>query len=1265
MAQKEVSFNVKHYDVNDGLSNDWISDIFQDEDGYIWLGTQYGLNRFDGKKFTIFTYVPGDSTALKANWVKSITQVGPDLYVGTFGGGVTKLAPYQETFTLLPTNNSKENSPLIIHDVLPEDANLLISSSSGIYSYTTTTQQLQSLYTKRVANIHPYKEKLQVATQNVIFELDGKKIEREHEFNEEVLNFFQISADSMLVYLKTKLLLVHKKETTWKRETLKFTTNYQSVLESKPFMYRDIYKNIWVNAGDTIYRFSSNIKTGKLFNAKELLGIAHSEIVQVVSMFQDKEHNYWFGTNLGLYQLIPHKPFRHPVLGHNEAVREVIETPSKIWFTTSEGLYVWNTEQKEKKLISQQHFKSICYASDGYLYAIGKTPKGISAIVKIEPKKETVEFITNEGLNPNFDWDIIEDGNHRLWISQWNRVQIYNLKTNEFFEIPILTKSNIGIVAMYRDQDDTIWIGTTGAGLFKVTASGTVTATKHKIKNYEYNPNNVSSISSNIVQAIHQNKDGLLWLGTDGGLNSLNVSTDKFTRYLRKDGMVNDKIYGITNDTSGQLWLSTASSGIIAFNPNNDEFTNFTQKDGLYGNSMLLGAVYKNEQGTIWMGAERGLHYFNPKELKSTDKQAPKLLVTSYKIHRKDTVIEVKYPLKNNQQVFQIHPEDQNVTFIFEIPTFEKNEDIRFQFYIKGYHNNWLPPKEEGSITLSNLPKGNYQLHVKAYTLNKGWQIHLPTISIKVIPIWYQSNTAYVAYAILMLLLATVLYKLQLQKKVAHKEKELVQALAVSKNNWFNQIAHEFRTPLTVIFNALEQLQEKKAHQKIHISQIQHQADYLDKQIEQILEIARLQDNQLKIEEIADDFVAFVKNNVASFSSVAESKQLTLSCHCSHDTLVLQFDHDKWNKILMNLISNAIKYTKEKGNIKVVVTYKDSLEELTVIVQDSGIGMGPDFLRKLFEPFSKEHKNNTKGVGLGLTLTKELVELLGGTIRVESIKEIGTQFIIQQHTPKVEASLHKEQHLFPISMNDEIPLLLIAEDHEEIRSYLITCLQPYYTVIVAHNGKEAWELCEKHVPDLVVSDIMMPEWDGIQLGRKLKETTETNHIPLLLLTAKSSKEDQLTGFKIGADAYIIKPFHKEELLLRVKNLIDSRQKIQQSYQQNIETKVDNVAIQGFMEKALQCVKTHMHDENFGVPQLATSMNLSRVHLYRKMKNLTGVSPSKYIRKVKLDQAKHLLKEKELTIAEIAYKTGFKDPSYFTKVFIEEYGKAPSTYRETI
>ena len=1270
-GQEEVTYNIKSYNVFNGLSNNWVSDIFQDEDGFMWFATQYGLNRFDGKSYEKYTYTSKKNKGLTGNWVRSILQLNDGkIYTGTLGGGLDILDPHSGVFESLEKLENKKDILMVNNLIKYGKEDLWISSTSGAYKYTSKSQTLKQIYNKRSSNISVLKDGSSlIASKEGLFEVKDTITKKLELFKgRSISNILTLSNNKTLVYIANELYSIEKQNDQWIKEKLVFDSSYMSNPTDKSFIFQDNRDWVWLAAGKEIWKFSPDFKTQIVLDAQDLLGYDFSKRLRLLCIFQDRDHDFWIGTNAGAFQLIENKPFRHPILGPVGNAREIVECGGKMWFTLPDGLYTWDkTKGESLKKVSDYRITSLACASNGSVYGLFKSES--IGILKIDAETENiVEQIFESQKMASNPWTIIEDANKRLWIAQWDHIMVYDTTDGSYFRFKV-TKKNIGIIDSFLDKNDNLWLATISGGLLKFSNASAVTeSSDYQFKRFVHDKNDLNSISSSLIQSLHQTEDGKLWMGTDGGLNRMDIDEEKFTRYMRSDQMPSDKILNITSDNNGVLWLGTISNGITSFDPETNEFNTYTVEDGLYDNSMLLSSIYRAEDGYIWMGSERGVNYFHPEDVSVVQSYTPNLVWSSYVKHRKDTTITSYFPSILND-VIKVDPEDQNVSFEFLALTFKEPENVRYQFWLQGFHNDWLPMQEKGLITLSYLPKGKYKLHVRASSSENKWEVVHEPISVLVVPPWYKTNLAYVAYSLFLLLLIYTFYKIQLRRKIAETEKEHVSSLAEVKTRWFNQIAHEFRTPLTVILGAVDQIRNKankdtSNKEDKHLHQIENQANHLSNQVHQILEIAQMQEDQLEMNEQIGDFVSFQKYLLYSFKSLAEEKEITLSFSSNQEELNIYYDEDKWRKITTNLVSNAIKYNVVGGKVSLQIKHIEDEDSsmINVIFKDSGIGISSDFLKILYDPFTRSQTKNENGVGLGLTLTKELVELMKGNIRVESKEELGTTFIIS--APVIVSSDFQNPEENLTLEDSSLPIVLVAEDHKEVQEYIQFCLASSYTVILANDGQEAWELCQDHLPDLVISDIMMPKWDGIKLGTMIRSHIATDHIPLIFLTAKANQQSQIEGLKIGADAYLSKPFDREELLIRVNHLIHTRKKLREKYnQEDVGNVSENKVIDSFMQSAIDIVKDHMDNEEFSIPMLAEQLHMSRVHLFRKIKNLTGMSPTKFIRKIRLQHARDLLNNKEYSIAEIAYQTGFKDPAYFSRVYVEEFGKPPSESRK--
>lgn len=1287
-SQDQFPYHVHHYNVSNGLSNNWISQLFQDKDGFIWVATQYGLNRFDGKKFTTFTYRPGDSTSISANWIKYILETSNgDFYLATHGGGINQMDHSKEVF-YNPLDQLKLKNEFDVVSSLMEDEyqNIYISTENGVYKFHKEKKELEKVYPFFSRKVATWKnDTLLMATAKGI----AKSFGTEYSYlpvleGQNIAEIFVINTDSVLAYGGRTLYLLTSNKGVWSKISLDFKTSHKPNSFYWPSIIKDQTGSIWIIGGKSICKYDQGFRSRECFSIQSIFNDIPIKDFSVHCILNDQEGNIWLGSNQGVFQLIPHKKFRNKQFekkGFSFAgTREVIECGQTMWLATHNGLFKWRKgNNSDPELINNRGFMALHCGSDGYLYSDKLGDQ--NAIYRFDLKTSDMEIVTitdTTKLSGGACWRIIEDSEHRLWIARWNHIICHDLKTNQSFKIQLFKNGKaieLSILDMNYDSEDNLWLGSQDEGLIKIPSIRNIKkGNSVQYEQYLYDENDPNSISSNLILSLHKTDKGILWVGTDGGLNRMNPSTGKFKRFLRSVAMPDDKILSISSDKNGTLWIGTISHGIFSYQPSLNQFNVYNTQDGLYDDGMLLSSVFRNEDGMIWMGSTNGLHAFHPDSIEIPTNYIPNLVWLSTTRHRQDTTLVEYFPKtgldKKNPVPF--FAEDISVTWDFSTLTFKQPDEVRYRFRLKGYHKNWLPTQETGLLTLTQLPRGSYELEVESFTLGRNWSVRHDAIFIKVFPPWYQTKFAYSLYLLGTLVFIIGLYRLQLKRKIAETEKEHLQNLNQAKSHWFSRIAHEFRTPLTVILGSLDQFKSKQKESEEeeknkHLDQIKTQTNYLSQQVGQILEIAKMKEGHLKLNNQPGDFISFQKYLLRSFSSMADEKNIQLQFSSSITNLSILFDEDKWRKISSNLLSNAIKYSPEGGEVNLSIENfkKENQLWISLKVKDNGFGMTPNFIKQLFDPFTREEATYAEGVGLGMAFTKELVELMQGNIEVNSEVKVGSTFEVYvpvQETIKEENKMETPQLVH--KENSTKPLVLIAEDHAEILNYIQFCLAPNYNVITANNGRTAWELCQEHIPDLVISDIMMPEWTGLELSKAIRETLSTDHIPVILLTAKASHDAQLEGLKTGADVYLQKPFNREELMIRVNRLIEVRAKLITKFQKgDFKQEIANEKIDSFLQSIVEAIERNMDNENFTVLQLAESVFMSRVHLFRKIKSVAGMSPTIFIRKVRLKKSKELLGQQDLTIAEIAYQTGFKDPAYFTRVFVEEFGKTPTQFRK--
>ena len=765
------------------------------------------------------------------------------------------------------------------------------------------------------------------------------------------------------------------------------------------------------------------------------------------------------------------------------------------------------------------------------------------------------------------------------------------------------------------------------------------------------------------------------------------------------------------------MWISTYM-GICKYDAKTGRYINYYAGDGLQGNEFTHGAFYKDEAGKVYFGGINGITYFQPSSIESVLKDT-KVWITDFSIFNqpvrkntrsgRHTVIYTSVPDAN---MFQLAHYDNTFSIVFSTLQYNNPEQISYQYKIEELSNQWLSTEPGvNRVTYNNLLPGKYTFHVRA--LSHGNLSEIRTVKILITPPWYEMWWAYCIYAFLFGLLVLGIVNYILSRMCHRREimkREHAEQLNEAKLQFFINISHEIRTPMTLIINPLEKLlAEKKGGevQKTYLM-IYRNAQRILRLINQLMDIRKLDKGQMFMKFRETDMVGFIDDVMLTFDYMARKKKIHFSFEHVMPQLKVWVDMNNFDKILMNIFSNAFKYTPEQGEITVILstgrdsTRRDPLKEyFEITVTDNGIGLDREKIERIFERFYQIDNDVTKsnfGTGIGLHLSRSLVELHHGIILAENREDApGSRFIIRiplgsahlrtdeledveavitPHTVLVKPEKTDLEEAFEEEEDEESKKagksknrmrILIVEDEEEILSYLKEELEGDYRIMTRKNGREAYDTILADTPDLVISDIMMPEMDGLSLCRKIKQNTNVNHVPVILLTAKSKPEDTMEGMATGADAYMVKPFNTELLKSTIANLIANRKLLKSKFSgaQQQEDKVQKLSMKSadeiLMSKIMKVINENLSNPDLNVEMLAANVGLSRVHVHRKLKELTNLSARDFIKNIRLQQAAALLKEKKLTVSEVAYATGYTNLSHFSSSFKEVHGMSPKEY----
>ncbi|WP_268125436.1 hybrid sensor histidine kinase/response regulator transcription factor [Roseivirga pacifica] len=903
-------------------------------------------------------------------------------------------------------------------------------------------------------------------------------------------------------------------------------------------------------------------------------------------------------------------------------------------------------------------------------------------------------------------WEFFSDSQDNLWISTLNGgLDVWRPESQTFEHFRLNNEpsdSTLTINYIYEIEEDAagnIWVAG-GGGIDIVNLnSGKVLTNK---------PEALDVLTENTITSLYNDCKNRMWIGTQEGLYVYEegVGIQLFTT---NDGLPHNAILTLVEDNNHGLWLGTANglSNMVLSDSTyvgSASFINYDETDGLQGKVFNENAALKLKSGELVFGGANGFNIFRPENLEP-NLTVPKIVFTDFQLFNNSLKVGEKrngrvilpsnvndveeVSLKHNENVFSI--EFAALNFIHPL----KNE---YQYMLEGFDPDWISADQTRRVTYTNLDAGDYTFKVRASNNDGVWNEQGAALNIAVKPPFYATKWAYAAYTLLIVLALYITRRIMLarermkyQIEQERREARQMHELDMLKIRFLTNISHEFRTPLSLILAPLDKLIKHTESNDQHkqFVMIKRNARRLLNLVNQLLDFRKLEVDSLELNKSEGNIIKFIDESVHSFADLSENKKVALTFSADRQELYTSFDMDKLEKVLFNLLSNAFKFTPEGGKVAVYVNCID-LEETTehekiveIKVQDTGIGIPKDKQARIFERFFRnEMPGNVvnQGSGIGLSITREFVNIHGGSIEVASEVNEGSCFTVKIPVKEVvlseateldkQVQYEREFELQSVTPDDvvygnDLPVILLVEDNEDFRYYLMDNLKAYFKVVGASNGLEGWQKCLSVLPDLVVSDLMMPELNGMEFCKKVKEDQRTSHIPFILLTADTTDDSKLTGIKTGADDYVTKPFNFEILHTRITNIINQHKSLQEAYSRKISVETSEVEITSLNDKliqdAIKVVEEHMANTELSVEMLSKELGLSRAHLYKKLVALTGMTPVEFIRKIRIQRAAQLLKKSQLTVSEVAYKVGFNNRKYFTKYFKQEYNMLPSVF----
>ncbi|WP_071397160.1 hybrid sensor histidine kinase/response regulator transcription factor [Flammeovirga pacifica] len=1332
---------VKEYEINkvSNISQLDVRDVFKDSKGFLWLATSDGLVRYNGLDSKVYR-VSSSANSISSNMIRKISedQLG-NIWVSTFGKGLSRLDVKTETFTnysiksdqhyQLKTNDISsflidENTiwvgnwdQLIRVDLDVNNDKIIRQSSINLMDIDTSLHQVvvQTIFKGKDNHIW-----LGLNSSLVRINTTNKALDQ--------INFDKIEGNvAALHYCDERLItsgeFVSSLEGQQNNLYLK-ELNYQS---ANTIAYKDGILWLGNRKGVFAYHLSQNgLQLIKFYQATSNSGRSYHPVTSII-LDNDK---VWVATTGGGVYLIeqPNHLFEHYQQTENNSlyddhVKAIFEdSQQNLWVGTELGglnylikenkynydngfgqLSIKNYPSENNRVyaIAEQHFPHS--ALRDRLIWLGTTFP--TFLIALDPS--TMQLLPQSPIAKKlgFVFDIEVQNDSTLWIGTYNdglwRIRVD--KDGSILSAQNFDKNNGSLTSdiirsILLDSHQNLWVGTDkGLNLIKSTE---LEKTHPKVITFREGKSK-KSLPNEYILKIFESHDGTIWMGSmGGGLIYCQPSEQPvFKSITVEHGLANNSIKSIEEDAEHNLWLSS-NLGLTKFNPSTSQCVNYTTSDGLQANEFEDLVSYTRKSGQILFGGVNGINTFYPNQI-HLDSVPPNLYFSELQIlneviypHKKyegKTILENS--IEHTQKIILGH--DQNsFSIAFEAFQFNYPDKVKFKYKLEGFDKKWTSTRHNNQqAKYTNLPAGDYILKVNAANSDNFWSDQPKELKITIQRHPFLSNYAIVIYVLSTFLLLIIIYRIysriRKQKKevfIAGLEKKNAEEAAQSKLRFFTNISHEFRTPLTLITIPLDRLinsidlseVEKKKHLKI----IKQNADLMLRLVNQILDFRKLEQNKMQLSMQSMNIIEFISSIVKGFQPLADNKEITLQFKSKSQALNMSFDPDCVEKIVNNLISNALKFTSKKGTVLMEIEEID--QKVLIKVTDNGIGIKESDKPFLFQRYfqrSDKSKMLRNGTGIGLSLIKNLVDLHQGVIEVESkegegsvfkvflpmvhheVGEVIPQDKIYEETYTNEDIINRVGNTF--SLQQKKYSLLIVEDNEELRALIVSLFDQMYHVLEAEDGEQGYQKCIQHQPDIIISDVMMPKMNGLDMLHKIKSDDIVNHIPIILLTAKSTNENQIEGLMEGADAYVSKPFDQNVLSSIVFSILKNRERLIEKFDKEIKINPSLISTQKpdvqFIEKVLKIIEENLDNSDFNVDQLANDYGLSRNHLNKKLKALTGETALSFIRNVRLKHAAELFKQGNTNISEVTWKVGYSDLATFRKRFKEKFGVSPSDY----
>ena len=1324
-GQTNHEYTFKTLTLQDGLSNSDITSITQDSTGYVWLGTQNGLNRYDGTKITVFKHIIGDTTSLPDNRISKVFYDSHHRLWLVTASGISHYRPVSNDFKNYPTRTFTDfprNAPL---DIAESSAGqlLVLSHNNEIALFSERDDRFKQHFkvNSEVATqvMSIYQDKLFLGGKNHLLEVSL--------LSEDIVAYHRLSTETRSLSSGITQLTVINNQ-LWITGLEIYPHCFDLTTRTIARIDRLPPTALVTPLSEQVLLTSSKLGTLLYHTVTKqtlsLRSVDHQDFLDnTYSVFVDRDSNLWMASYQRgvIYSLGPRifRDIRHlseELVPYVNDISSLQVIDNQLWMGLNTGqVVVEDLETHRYQLFYDDTLATL--PGDGTVFSIAEDRRGgvwvgsyqggvrwydstSGSFVKKQAAVDSLRIRSNDIRS------IVEDDQGRLWLAVHGKgIDVYDPERQAVVASHGLS---VGDTTPYIGDwtkqlaitpDRTVWIASS-SGLQMING-----ATK---KFFQHDVSNPESLSNDKVTCLLVDTQGNLWIGTAKGLNVLNPTDSSFTKFTTQQGLNDNYVSSLIEDASGNLWIGTYDGlSCLSYQgvPQTATVRNTELPPGLYSNQFVEQASTIDTAGNLYFATTYGLLVFNPKDLPPVKNDLPVILTNLNVFSDKNT--NPANSSSENHTIYhperiQLPPDENTISVSFAAVNFTHSGTIHYHYQLRGYDKQWLTTTDQ-SVTYHDLPSGEYEFVVKA-SLNNVDVSAGRSLPIAIANPWYNTLGGRIVIGSLILVaillgVYALLERIWLKNHARLREKE--REVNQLKIKFFMNISHEFRTPLSLILGPLEELihsaETLRAQQYFHL--IQRNARRLSQLIDQLLDLRQLEQKSYQLQVAEGSLVTLIHEVYESFWYLAKQRDINYQfCDNTQEIDQYWFDADIIDKVLYNLLSNAFKYTADGGLIEVSVTGQPGQPDWTTIeVADTGIGITTDQIDHIFDRFYQvDSSNHQGGSGIGLSLCRELIQLHQGRITVSSTPGRGSIFTViiptqSSYYAADDLRLQKQgshhsvvsnsKYILPddeetasdslTESEDQKPLVLVVDDQADLRLFIRQRASDEFNIITAKDGQEALQKAISTIPDVVVSDVMMPVMDGLRLAQLLKEDLRTSHIPIVLLTARVSAEDQIEGLNLGVDDYVPKPFRIEVLMAKLRSLVANRAKLEDLFTKSdwttMRKRVSESSDSTFLKQVTKVIDENMDNSSLSTDAICKAVGMSRSQLYRKLPAVTGKSVHEFIKQYRLVKAAELLCINHITVAEVASQTGFKYVQGFTRSFKKHYGYTPSQYakRDTL